>query len=136
MFEHLETGTCVTTRLELDRLAIQCEFYNDYVSPGCEEYLRRGHRQKHSARPVFLSQPRRLGCSKCDKIFDHYAGMMAHVQSSSHHPLAYRCAGCEAQSADLSGLLQHVESSACAEGISYGTGSIGKLLEHLWEVLA
>ena len=38
---------------------------------------------------------------------------MAHIQSSCHHPLVYQCAGCESQYADLSGLLQHVESSAC-----------------------
>ena len=61
---------------------------------------------------------------------------MGHVQSSCHHPLAYQCAGCESKYADLSGLIQHVESSACAEGVSYGTGSIVKLLHHLWEILA
>ena len=133
---HLETGVCVTTRLQLDQFAIQCEFSSDYVRPGCEQYLRRGDRQRHCARPIFLSHPKRFGCSKCDKVFDQHGGMMGHIQSSCHHPLVYQCAGCDSQYADLSGLLQHVESSACAEGVSYGTGSIAKLLHHLWEILA
>ena len=136
MVEHLETGVCITTRLELDQLAIQCDSSSDFVRPGFEQYLRQGERQKHHARPVYSSRPNQFGCSKCGKIFDQHAGMMSHVQSSCHHPLPYQCAGCESQFSDLSGLLQHVESNACNEGISYGTGSIGKLLHHLWEILA
>ena len=71
----------------------------------------------------------------CDKIFHNNDAMMQHIRSSAHHPLAYQCAGCESQFADLSGLYQHVEISDCTEGLSYGTESIGKLLIYLWEVL-
>jgi len=31
----------------------------------------------------------------------------------------------------LSGLVQHVESEACGEGVRDGTGSIGKMLHYI-----
>ena len=136
LLEHLETGSCVTTRVQLDQLAIQCKFSKDYVRPGWGRYLRRGERQSCYAQPVFLSHPKRFGCSMCDKVFHQHGGMMGHIHSSCHHPLVYQCKGCDSQHADLSDLLKHVESTSCPEGISYGTGSIGELLHHLWENLA
>ena len=108
---------------------------NDYAKTGCERYLRWGKRQRHFARPLFLSHPKRFGCSRCDKVFDQYSSMMRHIQSSCHDPWVYQCPACRSQYADLSSLLQHVESSACTEGVSYGTDSIVKLLHHLWEAL-
>ena len=126
----------MTTRLQLDQLSIQCEYSKDYVRHGCEDYLRYGERRKYYALAVFSSRSERFGCSQCDRVFDQYNGMMGHVHSSCHHPLVYQCAGCESRYADLSGLLQHVEGSACDEGVSYGTCSIGKLLHYLWEALA
>ena len=39
------------------------------------------------------------------------------------------------QYADLSALLAHIEVGSCGERITYGTGSIGQLLRHLYDNL-
>ena len=135
LLAHLETETCITTRVELDKLAVKCEHSKDFVLPGRERYLRKGHRKKHIPKAVFKKDSNRFGCSDCDYPFANDAGLAAHMASSFHHPLAYQCAGCQSPHGDLSSLLAHVEGSACTEGVTYGTGSIGKLLRHLWQNL-
>lgn len=135
LLAHLETGTCVTTRVELDQLAIKCENSKDFVLPGCEAHLRTGDRKNYISKVVFKKDINRFGCSECDRYFPGDLGLVTHIDSSAHHPLAYQCAGCKSQHADLSSLLAHVEGSGCTEGITYGTESIGKLLRHLWQNL-
>ena len=103
--------------------------------PGCEAYLRTGDRRNYFSKAVFKEDLGWYGCSECDRLFATDSGLTTHIESSVHHPLAHLCAGCESQRADLSSLLAHVEGSGCAEGITYGTGSIGKLLRHLWQNL-
>ena len=135
LLAHLETGTCVTTRVKLDQLAIKCEYSKDFVLPGCEAHLRTGDRKNYTSKVVFKRELNRFGCSECDRSFPTDSGLATHIDSSAHHPLAYECAGCTSPHADLSSLLAHVEGSGCTEGITYGTGSIGKLLQYLWQNL-
>ena len=132
---HLETETCTTTRVHLDKLAMSCLHWSDYVIPGCDAHLERGIRARHVPEIVYKKDLHRLGCSSCERFFPNDEGLFMHIKSSAHHPLAYQCKGCESQHADLSGLLAHVETSECTEGVTYGTGSIGKLLRHLWQNL-
>lgn len=129
---HLEGETCVTSRIELDMLAIGCPHAKHYVIPGCEAHLRTGDRRRYKAVPVPRGSKRIRGCSECDRKFVTEVGLTTHLNSSAHHPLAYQCPGCHAQHADLSSLLAHVEASDCSEGVTYGTGSIGELLHFLW----
>ena len=135
LLAHLETETCVTTRVGLDKLAMSCPHWTDYVIPGCDAHLKRGIRAHYVPEIVFKKDLHRFGCSACERIFPAGVGLVTHTKSSVHHPLAYQCKGCESQHADLSGLLAHVEGSVCTEGVTYGTGSIGKLLRHLWQNL-
>ena len=132
---HLETDTCITTRIELDKLAMSCASWKDYVMPGCEAHLERGDRAGYVSTIVFKKRHNRFGCSDCERSFSSDSGLATHITSSIHHPLAYQCAGCASQYADVSALLTHVESGACDEGITYGTGGIGRLLQHLWRNL-
>lgn len=135
MLCHFETETYVTTRVQLDQMAMECEFFKDYIIPGCEAHLQRGDRRRYQAIPVFNQNTQRFGCGQCDRYFPKDVGLAEHLKSSIHHPLAYRCAGCSLEFADLSALLAHVEVSKCSEGISYGTQSIGQLLHMLWQKL-
>ena len=128
MLAYLETEKCKVTRFQLDKLAIACPFSVDYVIPGQECYLRYGDRKKFKAKAVFKSGI----CNRCERYFPTTAGLVSHVDSSFHHPYAYQCAACKTPFTDLSGLLMHVENILYSEGISYSTGSIGKLLHHLW----
>lgn len=132
MMAHLETENCAVTRIKLDKLAVGCRDSKDYVIPGCEAYLRNGERRKWKAKANFNNNT----CNRCDRHFSSTEGLVSHVDSSYHHRLAYQYHGCQAKSADLSGLLLHVENSPCSEGISYGTGSIGRLLQLLWKHIA
>ena len=135
LLAHLETETCITTRVGLDKLAMKCEQWKDFVIPGCDAHLERGIRARYVPEIVYKNHLHRFGCSSCDRYFPNDDGLITHIRSSVHHPLAYQCAGCQSQHADLSSLLAHVESSGCTEGITYGTGSIGTLLRHLWQNL-
>lgn len=133
MLQHLETETCKVTRLELDKLAVECPYSSDYVRSGSENHLRNGNRNMYYAKPVFhRTRPRTFGCSKCDVEFSTHWAMQGHLRLTVHHPLVYQCAGCETQFADLSQVLQHAEGATCEEGLTKGTGSIGQLLRHLW----
>ena len=42
LLAHLETETCIITRIGLDKLAISCPYWTDYVIPGCDAHLSRG----------------------------------------------------------------------------------------------
>ena len=119
--------------MELDQLAIACKHSKDFVKPGYEAYLKKGDRKFYATKAVYKKRTRRYGCSKCDR---HFQTVEMHLQSSIHDPFAYQCAGCKSQYASLSALLAHVEVSSCGEGITYGTGSIGQLLRHLYDYLA
>ena len=132
LLAHLETEKCSVTRIRLDKLAVACTEHKHYVIPGQEEYLRCGGRKNHKAKADFKTGR----CNRCDRYFPTTEGLISHVESSFHHPFAYQCAACKTPFADLSGLLTHIESVPCAEGISYGTGAIGKLLQHLWQKIA
>ena len=135
LLAHLETETCITTRLDLDKLAVDFEDSKDFVDPDMDHYLRNGHRKKYIPKAVFKKDVNRFGCSECDYPFANDGGLAAHIASSFHHLYAYQCAGCKSTHIDLSSLLAHVENSSCSEGVTYGTGSIGKLLRHLWQNL-
>lgn len=135
LLKHLETETCITTRLDLDKLAVECENSKDFVNPNLDYYLLKGHRKNYIPKAVFKKDVNRFGCSDCDWAFADDAGLAAHMASSFHHLNAYQCAGCKSKHVDLSSLLAHVENRSCSEGVTYGTGSIGKLLRHLWQNL-
>ena len=114
MVAHLESEECSVTQIKLDKLAASCSAYKDYVIPGKEDYLRKGDRKKWRAE----ANPNNDKCTRCDRYFSTTAGLISHVNSSFHHPLAYQCAACKTPFANLSGLLAHVENVPCAEGIS------------------
>lgn len=133
MLAHLESELCATTRVRMDKLAAEYELSDYYVIPGCIDYLRTGSRKKFQSKPIFNRSTKSFGCNKCDRTFPTDEMMSAHIASNAHHPLAFRCPGCQAQMATLSALLAHIEAKTCSEGISYGTGSVGELLRHLWQ---
>ena len=133
MLAHLESESCATTCVQLDKLAAKHILSDHYVRPGFKAYLRTGARRKFQSKPIFNRSTKSFGCNKCDRTFPTDEIMAAHIASNTHHPLAFRCPGCQAQMATLSALLAHVEAKTCSEGISYGTGSIGELLRYLWQ---
>lgn len=133
MLAHLESESCATTRVRLDKLAAESKLSHHYVAPGFSDYLRTGARRKFQSKPIFNRSTKSFGCNKCDRTFPTDEIMAAHIASNAHHPFAFKCPGCEGQMATLSALLAHIEAKSCAEGISYGTGSVGQLLRHLWQ---
>ena len=134
MLNHLETEICKVTRLQLDKLAAQCPYSKNFVKPGSKKYLLNGQRDRHYPKIVVRRHGKSeiYGCNKCNVKYQNYTFMQHHLRLTLHHPLVYQCAGCNAQFADLSALLQHVESNSCEEGLSKGTGSIAQLLHYLW----
>lgn len=133
MLAHLESELCTTTRVQMDKLAAEYVLYDHYIIPGCREYLRTGSRERFQSKPIFNRSTRAFGCDKCSRRFPTDEFMAAHIKSTAHHPLAFRCPGCLAESATLSALVAHIEAKSCSEGISYGTRSVGKMLRHLWQ---
>ena len=115
---HLESETCVATRIQLDRLAEACEYSKDYVIPGCEAHLRTRDRKRWTPKAVLKSNTGRSGCSDCNRQFSTATAFSEHLRSSTYHPLAYQCAGCGSQYPDLSPLIAHVEVSDCGEGVA------------------
>ncbi len=133
MLAHLETELCTTTRVRMDKLAAEYILSDHYITPGFREYLRTGSREKYQSKPIFNRSTRSFGCNKCNRTFPTDAIMSAHIESTTHHPLAFQCPGCQEKYATLSALVAHIEAKTCSEGISYGTRSVGKLLRHLWQ---
>ena len=133
MLAHLESELCATSRVRIDKLAAEYALSDYYVIPGCIKYLRTGSRKKFQSKPIFNRSTKSFGCDKCNRTFPTDGMMADHIASTAHHPLAFKCPGCQAKVATLSALLAHIEAKTCAEGISYGTGSVGELLRHLWE---
>ena len=119
-----------------------------YVFPGMSECLTDNilqHRRVH--------HPRVFGCYGCEREFSSISGMMIHLEAGtcdsgvgveevndwvfSHENevikdrydyYKYRCPTCDVVFRFLSGLLQHVESQACAEVID---GCIEDVLDDL-----
>ncbi len=79
LLTHLETETCITTRVELDKLAVKCEDSKDFVIPVREAYLRKGHRKNYIPKAVFKKDLNRFGCSDCDYPFANDAGLASHM---------------------------------------------------------
>ena len=117
----------------MDKLAAEYELFEHYVIPGCREYLRSGLREKYQSKPIFKPSTKAFGCDKCDRTFFSDEIMSAHIKSTVHHPLVFKCPGCQAKSATISALVAHIEAKTCSEGINYGTRSVGKMLRHLWQ---
>lgn len=133
MLAHLESELCATTHVRMDKLAVEYVLSDHYVIPGFREYLRTGARRKFQSKPIFNRSTQSFGCNKCNRTFPTDGIMSAHIASTAHHPLAFKCPGCEARMATLSALVAHIEAKTCSEGISYGTRSVGKMLRHLWQ---
>lgn len=133
MLAHLESELCLTTRTQMDRLAAEYALSDHYIIPGRKEYLLTGSRERFQSKPIFKRSTRSLGCDKCNRTFPKDENMAAHIRSTTHHPLAFKCPGCQTQFATLSALVAHIEDKTCSEGLSYGTQSVGKMLRHLWQ---
>ena len=69
LLAHLESETCVATRIQLDQVAVACEHSKGYVIPGCEVHLRTGDRKRWTPKAVLKSNTGRSGCSECDRQF-------------------------------------------------------------------
>ena len=133
MLSHLESESCQTTRVRMDKLAAEYSLFDHYVIPGCREYLRSGMRETYQSKPIFKHSTKSFGCDKCDRTFRSDEIMSTHIKSTVHHPLVFKCPGCQTESATISALVAHIEAKTCSEGISYGTRSVGKMLRHLWQ---
>ncbi|KAM0799884.1 hypothetical protein BDR22DRAFT_806737, partial [Usnea florida] len=83
--------------------------------------------------PIFKHSTKSFGCDKWNRTFLSDEIMPTHIKSTIHHPLVFKCPGCQAKSATISALVAHIEAKTCSEGISYGTSSVGKMLRHLWQ---
>ena len=131
MLIHLESDNCTVTMPELDHFAEKCYQSKKYVVDGCHGYLREERRyiERSHWQNAYC---RALECGGCGEEFGTGAAWQQHENSPVHDRLAYKCPGCDTQFKVLSGLVQHVESDACNEGIHDGTGSIGKILHYLW----
>ena len=119
MLIHLENG-CVTTMRKLDQYARQCYQWKKYVVEEYADWLEDGERDEIG------DEGYGTYCYECNKHFDVPIDLDRHLKSPVHHPYVYKCPGCSTRFSILSGLVQHVESDACDEGIHDGTGSIGK----------
>lgn len=134
MLIHLESNNCSTTMEDLDQYAEMCYQSKHYVVGGLRDFLRERCRSEERAgggERVYMGD---WVCNDgdCQRVFDTEAGMRQHVNSPVHDCCAYKCLGCGVRFSVLSGLVQHVESDACDEGIGQGSGSIGKLLHFLF----
>lgn len=52
LLARLETETCVTTRVELDRLEVECAYWKNFGVPGCEAHLRMGDRKNYISKSL------------------------------------------------------------------------------------
>lgn len=131
MLNHLESE--VAQRARMERLAAKYEYSDSYIVPRFKEELLTGSRERFQAKPVFIRKTGNFGCDKCNRTFATDEIMADHIKSTLHHPLAFKCPGCQTKFAALSALVAHIEVKTCSEGITYGTGSVGGMLRHLWQ---
>ena len=133
MLIHLESNNCSTTMEDLDQYAEMCFQSKKYVAENLRGFLRERCRSQERAGGKYRVYMGDWVCNDqdCQRVFDTEAGMQQHVNSPVHDCCPYKCPGCGVRFSVLSGLLQHVESNACNEGVHQGSGSIGKLLHFL-----
>lgn len=133
MLIHLESNNCSTTMEDLDFFAQKCFQSKKYVVKGLRDFLRERRRSEERAGGRYMEYMRNWVCNNrdCQGVFDTEARMRQHVNSPVHDCCPYKCPGCDVRFSVISGLLQHVESNACDEGIYQGSGIIGKLLHFL-----
>ena len=96
------------------------------------DWLEEGRREEGTSFPQEYHDYSITGCcSHCDRNFESKEALRRHLRSPIHYPWVYKCPDCSTQFSVLSGLVQHVESDACNEGIHDGTGAVGKMLHYL-----
>ncbi|KAI9881287.1 MAG: hypothetical protein M1830_005573 [Pleopsidium flavum] len=135
MLVHLESGNCDcgTTRDELNRLALRCPFSSRYVVRGREEHLRQGQTYRRARPSHYNSRTHYYECPWCNFSGKSLYNLDMHLLSPVHDVKAFICpdADCRQLFVNLSGLVAHVESYRCEEGIWVGSGSIIKMLDYL-----
>lgn len=57
-------------------------------------------------------------CEACDQIFLSRSNLNAHLKSSTHQPMSYKCPFCPRQHVSPPAVLQHMESGTCGSGIT------------------
>ena len=130
---HMESG-CAYSRTEINRLASKSHGAKHFVVKGFEQYLSEGRTQ--DAEGYIRNNRRGLSCNVCGNSYRSEDALALHIRQGAHAPYAFKCPDCKDTFKRLSELLMHVESSACDEGISYGTESLGKMLQYLWKKIA
>lgn len=131
MLIHLESGNCTTDIERLDMLAQECFQSKKYVVQEYRHWLSRGVRLSDRAVVLEDGYYAEYECSMCVKSSETWADILLHTRSPVHDPDVFRCPSCNERFKVLSGLVQHVESDRCDEGIYEGTGSIAKMLKYL-----
>ena len=131
MLIHLESGNCSTSMTELDKIARVCFQSKKFMLHDLYDSLTDNWRLRTQVRGSWDSSRSVWKCSNCIKNFVDKAAVSKHLLSPVHDPLIYQCPGCDLQFSIISGLVQHVESENCNEGVQEGTGSIFKLLRYI-----
>ncbi|KZF22894.1 hypothetical protein L228DRAFT_247309 [Xylona heveae TC161] len=134
MIIHLESGNC-PSGMNCDRLidiAAECFQSKKYMVKGLS-------RERRLSIDSDLSEYRDYydefyECPYCGKSFPHGLSLKQHLESTAHRPYIFKCPDrdCGVTFNSVSGLVQHVESDRCDEGIRSGTGSIQKMLRWLF----
>ena len=130
MLIHLENG-CSVTMERIDHLARECYQWRKYVVEEHADFLADDAHLHTEAFGGWNKWQEVWVCNCCPARFEVEKELHRHLYSGAHRPHAYKCPGCDDRFVQLSGLLQHVESPACGEGIDHGSESIGKLIHWL-----
>ncbi len=135
MLVHLESGNCYcgTTRDDLNRLALRCPSSNRYVVRGRAEYLRQGQSYRRARQSHYNSRTHYYECPWCNFSGTSFYNLDMHLLSPVHDVKAFICpdADCRQLFVNLSGLVAHVESHRCDEGVWSGSGVLGTMLDYL-----
>lgn len=137
---HWEQGECITNARELDRLVLRFDEHEKLVVPALKGHLKGTHvricsaNQSHFDR---LSNNYICPFDDCGEAFEALELLDRHLVSQFHDVKAFRCPGtsCNQSFSSLSGMLRHVESTACSEGTEIGTGCLGRLQKFLMKEL-
>ncbi|KAL9598341.1 MAG: hypothetical protein Q9219_004569 [cf. Caloplaca sp. 3 TL-2023] len=131
MMLHLEEENCYITLAELGQLAESANQSKLFVLNGCHEYLRTQYgRERHG---FDTDHDTNWQCVECKKIFHSLNQANKHAKSPVHKPRVLKCPVCQCTYSSVSGLLQHVESTACPEGLHRGTGALKSFLRDIEE---
>jgi hypothetical protein len=137
---HWEKGKCITNGRELNRLTLRFSEHEKLVVSAMKGYLKGTHSRICSVDQSHFN--RRFGryvCpfDDCGEAFEVLESLDGHLASPFHDVEAFQCPGatCDKTFSSLSGMLPHVESTACTEGVEVGTGCLGRLGKFLMEEL-